>query len=508
MAMTTSNVNPLEHINSLYLNENGADIWFRFDDERIPAHKIILTAMSKRYETAFFGSIRENGEVNMNVANVPNIMIDSFKEFLKFCYGVKPALTMDNIEGVIDMAKQSFSDKIFAACEDFLESSTPEDDIFFGYYLALRYESARLQKYYEGEICANAVFLLKSESFLKFPYEYFQLVLQCNSLACEEIDIFNACIRWAVAQCTQNGTDPINLENLRACLQESIYEIRFTSMTKKQAATCIRLYGGLFTADELQEIICMVGDDVGFHPKKFNWTPRYFNITWNRGFPLYCFRIAADVLRSIDRSRTLRTGTPSLQHTVKRTEITQFRCNRRILLKEICCEIDTRRSFPLRVIINETENDDQRRTERFNRVFQNAAFTTKRNVPFESYTLDIDLGRAILLRPNHTYEIQIIFEVNQFPIDMIHSYSYFIKHVRVDHDIVFKFLDRGIVCSLTFYRFDTKTFWQKVVYDPKLWFIVIIIFCLIGYFMWTHGQRIIKFFEGVILFLMHLFKKN
>lgn len=108
----------LRRVWSLYLNLNGADVWFIIHGERIPGHKLILGASSPYYSTIFYGSLPEDNEADMSASN---ISMKSSKEFLKFIYGLEPNLTMDNIEGVISQAKQSISDEIFAACEAFLK---------------------------------------------------------------------------------------------------------------------------------------------------------------------------------------------------------------------------------------------------------------------------------------------------------------------------------------------------------------------------------------------------
>lgn len=124
----------IESIKSLYLNPNGADVWFIIVDERIPAHKHILSAMCPYYETMFYGSLPETGDVDLSASN---ITVESFKEFLKFVYLLEPKLTMDNMEGVMSLAKQSLSTYIFDKCDEFVKDSLTFDNIFLAYQLAL-----------------------------------------------------------------------------------------------------------------------------------------------------------------------------------------------------------------------------------------------------------------------------------------------------------------------------------------------------------------------------------
>lgn len=458
------NYSRLQYFQSLFLSPDGADVWFVIDGERIPSHKLILTAMSVYYKTMFYGSLPESGEINMNEANISP---ESFKEFLKFIYLVKPNLTIDNIEGVINMAKISLSDDIFAECEKFLKNAITKDCLFYAYQLALQYDMNSLNLLCEEEICVHIESALKSKSFLQFPYEFLQVILKSDSLACEEKDIFNACIAWAKAACRRNGLDAANMEHLRGQLGDSLHQIRFTSMTNKDAAACIGPYPGLFTLDELQEIICMVGHNQTFQPKKFNWTPRYFNLKWDKGQSLECSRFIAR-----DRGKTV--------YKVERCEITRFTCNRRIILSGFILELSSHNSKSIQIRINEINSDDhcvERHSQRMT-----ARFLQNKDTQYTSFLANIQLNKWILLRPNYTYEISITFEHQMVDMESLSSFK---QKVRVNHDIVLNFNSRGIVAELSIQRFDNRKLLRKIINNPYLWIsimVVIIIVCSIGAF--------------------------
>lgn len=456
----------LQNFQSLYLSPNNADVWFIIDGERIPSHKLILTAMSEYYKTMFYGSLPETGEINLNEANISS---ESFKEFLKFIYLVKPKLTMDNIEGVINMAKISLSDDIFAECEKFLKNAISKETLVYGYQLALQYDINSLKALCEEEICVHIESALKSKYFLQFPYEFLQVILKSDSLACEEKSVFDACIVWAKAACRRNCLDPKNMEHLRSQLGDSLYQIRFTSMTNQDVAACIGPYSGLFTADELREIICMVGHNQLFEPKKFNWTPRYFNLKWDKGQSLECSRLIGR-----DKGKSM--------YRVERCEVTRFTCNRRIILCGFNLELSTHNSKSIQIKINEInadERNDKRHSQRMT-----ARFVKDSD---DSFVVHIQLNKWILLRPNYTYEISITFEHQM--VDMA-SISTFKQKVRVNHDIVLNFSNRGIVSALSIRRFDNRKALRKVVHNPLLWSSIIaatiIICCGSALYVWPN----------------------
>lgn len=449
----------LQYFQKLYLSQDGADVWFVIDGERIPSHKLILTAMSEYYKTMFYGSLPETGEINMNDAN---ISAESFKEFLKFIYLVKPNLTMDNIEGVINMAQISLSEDIFMECEKFLKNTLEKDTLFYGYQLALQYEIDSVKLLCEEEICVHIEGALKSKSFLQFPYEFLQVILRSDSLACEEKDIFNACIAWGKAACRRNGLDPKNMEHLRSQLGDSLYQIRFTSMTNEDAAACIGPHPGLFTLDELQEIICMIGHNQSFQATKFNWTSRFFNLKWNKGLPLECSRFVAR-----DNGKIL--------YNVERCEITRFTCNRRIILSGLILELASHNSKSIQIKINEI-NSDEHSVERHSQR-ATARFLENKDARYSSFLANIQLNKWILLRPNYTYEISITFEHQM--VDMT-SLSSFKQKIRVNHDIVLNFSSRGIVAELSVQRFDNRKSLRKIVHNPIFWILTTLIIVILS----------------------------
>lgn len=508
----------INYIRSLYLDAKGADVWFLIDNERIPGHKFILTAKSEYYKNMFNGSWLETSEIDMKETNISP---ESFKEFMKSVYMVTPNLTMENIEGVMHMARISFSDDIFIECENFLKNSTTRETIFFAYQLALRHESTTLKAFCEEEfsklmkcalelktflqfpnefdtlffgyelasyyqannlkakfverICVNIDRILKSKSFLEFPIGFLEIILRIDALACEEMDIFNACVVWAKAACRRNGLDP-SMDNLRMQLGDGdlLHQIRFTSMTRKDAVACIDAHPGLFTSVELLEIYDMFRHIDAFEPKKFNWTPRSFDLEWDKGQPLECSRFIAR-----DKGKT--------SYKVTRCEVTEFTCNRHIVLTGFKCELSSHNKFKsVRVQINEI-NSGGYSVERHNQGLA-VSFSERRiHVKHDSFLADIELNKCILLRPNYTYEICIRFKHQMVDLQ---SNSLFKENIRIDHDIILNFHRRGIVASLSIRRFDdnNRKMLQKLIHNPKFWILIFILFSITAYCMWNFAN--------------------
>lgn len=454
--MSSNDPGQLRHFQALYLSLNGADIWFIIGDERIPSHKLILTATIPYYKT-IYPEDNDNGEIHLT-----GVSVESFKEFLKFVYLVQPNLSMDNIEGVMDMARRWDSDEIFMECEQFLQGSLIDTlTLFFGYRLASTYGAKRLKKLFQNEICAKATDAFKTASFLTLPQEFLVKILECNRLACKEIDIFNACIAWAIAACIRNGLDSSN-ENLRSQLGDSLYQIRFTSMTNEEAATCTGSHPKLFTAIELHEILCMVGHRKQFKPKKFNWTIRYFDL---------------NVKSNLNCSRFRNSDDCKSTYNVQTVEVTKFTCDRNIVLNGIELEMNQNTEESIHIRIDEKNQDyfsNECYSERSVVQFAGKQLTTQseqRNAThLNSFVAQIPLNRSLLLRANYTYTISITFNNSNSNSNLnLLSRRTLKEKVRVDCDTVFWFSKRGIVSSLMFRRFDDRTIFRKIIHSPKFW---------------------------------------
>lgn len=442
-----------------YLNPNGADIWFVFGDEKIPAHKFILETMSPWLNTMFNGSLPVRDEVKMNESG---ITLEAFKEFLRFIYTYEVKFTMDNVGEIIHLAKLSLTEEFFVKCEDFLIKSFRTEHVFFCYELALLYGANRLKKLCEKEISLNARQVIHTSKFLDFPYEFLENLLKCDALTCGEKDIFDACIAWARAACKRNNFNPDVPENIRAQLKESMYQIRFSSMTKEERSACISSCRGLFTIEELEEIICMVGNEKIFRTKKFNWTAR------NHKCELVCSRFQPS-------NRDTSASSSHVKYNFKQVERTTLKSNTKLKLMGFICEgsefthtewherernlIAPMQTYPVNVSIFETDRS----------IFNGRAtldFSEKREfVNYDSNKATYTLSLPLLLRANCRHTIEIQFERQP----RLHNYCELKSQVHVDDDISIEFEGtRGAISCLHLQRIDEKGTFKK-----RLWWILV-----------------------------------
>lgn len=244
-----------EKMKKLYLDETSADVFFVFDDkmktERVPAHKNLLFAGTDAFSGMFYGDMKELGDIKM-----VDVSVAGFKEFLQFFYNDKIELTMDNIHEVVYLGDKYIVSDCLNVCKQFLKESLTNESACHIYAIAIRFNFIELQNLCQAHITKNAVFVVQSSSFVECEKSVLKRILGFNMLFCKEVVLFNACMAWVKAESKQ---EMLTRKLIDQHLGELFFEIRFGSMTIQEFAALIPMYGPVFTIDEYQEIIQVIG---------------------------------------------------------------------------------------------------------------------------------------------------------------------------------------------------------------------------------------------------------
>lgn len=219
------------------------DVNFIVESEVIPAHRCILAALSPKYKAQFYGALAEK-----DVIKVADISPAAFKEFLQFFYMDEVMLTLENIEDVLNLAKQSLVDNLVTECTNFLVEVIGMDRLLWCYQLALHYDCKVLKEFCVKQIGVNIRSVFQSKEFLDCERDMLCHILAIDSLNCSETGVFDACIAWAKVRCEHEQMDANDTANLRAALGDALLKIRFCSMKVDEFATINKMYLGLLPA--------------------------------------------------------------------------------------------------------------------------------------------------------------------------------------------------------------------------------------------------------------------
>lgn len=241
-------------LDKLYENrEKTGNIKFIVDGEVIPAHRCILAALSPMFETQFYGG----RSVLKDAMNIEDVSSDAFNEFLQFFYMDEVTLTLENIEDILNLAKQSLVDELVAECVNYLIDLVGSDKVVWCYRLALDYDIKSLDELCTKHISANIKTVFQSADFLSCKHDMLCQILDIPQLNCNESEKFDACISWAQAKCEQEGIDAAGLiydVDLRMALGEATSRIHFNSMQLEEFRAIDKKFPDFFSAEELNEI--------------------------------------------------------------------------------------------------------------------------------------------------------------------------------------------------------------------------------------------------------------
>ncbi|XP_055303186.1 BTB/POZ domain-containing protein 3-like [Sitodiplosis mosellana] len=249
-------------------DETG-DVTFIVESESIRAHRCVLAAISPKYKAQFYGGHPDEGEIH-----VADVSAAAFNEFLQFFYLKKVILNTKNIEGVLNLAKQSLVDAFVTECIDFLMEVVNVDNLCWAYGLAILYDIKKLKDHCEPQISADTKKVFASEDFINCDHDLLIHILKLDTMDCKETEVFDACIAWAKSKCRQEDMDSEDIGNLRAKLIMAIKHIRFRSITAEEFDEIHSKYGGFFTAEESKEIYQIIRGVKNIKTRRFNRTSR------------------------------------------------------------------------------------------------------------------------------------------------------------------------------------------------------------------------------------------
>lgn len=210
-------------LEKLYLERNGTgDVTFIVDCECIRAHRCVLAAASPKYKAQFYGSNPQTDDITVEDAS-----FSAFSDFLQFFYLEDVSLSMETIEAVLNLAKQSLVDEFVITCANYLIRMLRLDNLCWAYRLALLYEIRSLQEISEHQISVSGKKLFATNDFKQCDREVLAHILRMSTLRCGDIDLLDACMSWAKAACKKKHLDVDNEHNLRRELGDEITKIRF-----------------------------------------------------------------------------------------------------------------------------------------------------------------------------------------------------------------------------------------------------------------------------------------
>lgn len=413
-----------------YLDEKTADVYFICGRKqvRVPAHKSVLSKASDAFDRMFYGPMAEEADVKL-----PDTNPEAFRDFLQFCYLDEVNLNLEHIVEIMDLTNKYCMPECLAVCGNFWAKHLTFDDICFAYYYAIFYQEKEFKEFCERKISAYPQLVFESSSFLRSEHTVLDHILDLDSLLCDETIVMKACLEWARNACERDAVNSDDIVNLRFYLKDSLYKIRYGSMSPAQFREHMDVYDGLFyDVKEYEDIIRMLSGSSNLKTGRFNPNPRQTNIfEW-------------------DESRVFKCKLHNSNSSV-------FISNKPMLLGGFYCasilEATKWRTTQVEMTITEEVNTNS--TDSGDQTTPKVILSMPiKLIPKEQNYIELK-DYSIIIKPEHKYR------VNFKPASIVSSSSYAFYHskeIKIDDETVVTFPqdvvgeDRAIIKQIKFNR--------------------------------------------------------
>jgi len=208
-----------EHIGRLYISDEYSDIVLVVgENNRIPAHKVILAARSEYFRALLFGGMKESSQEEIKLVDTPLV---AFKHLLRYIYTGNMSLNSfkeDLILDILGLAHLYGFLELETSISDYLKAVLSVRTVCLIYDTASLYQLSGLAKAALMFMDRHAMEVLGHESFLSLSESAVQSIISRDSFCAAEVDIFRAIAAWSNAN---PGTD----------IQPILGEIRLSLLT-------------------------------------------------------------------------------------------------------------------------------------------------------------------------------------------------------------------------------------------------------------------------------------
>ncbi|XP_059623029.1 BTB/POZ domain-containing protein 6-like [Phlebotomus argentipes] len=246
-------------------NEFLSDMVFLVGREkcRIPGHKLILSTCSWVFYNVF-----NNLKLDKDELVIEDVSQDAFLGFLKYCYTQKVSLDAGNVFDIFKLAQRFEMKHLQKVCEEHLITNMTKKTCveLYSKIMPLMTDSKSVLKLRVLSLIAHNFSLLLQDRevmkvFTELPVEALMPIVRLESLQCDEMELFDALMKWATNACRKAKIPPVP-RNLRTILGDVFYMISFPAMKIEWFLEILAKYPEMLTPNEISNISLTIRGDV------------------------------------------------------------------------------------------------------------------------------------------------------------------------------------------------------------------------------------------------------
>uniref|UniRef100_A0A1B0AIK8 BTB/POZ domain-containing protein 9 n=1 Tax=Glossina pallidipes TaxID=7398 RepID=A0A1B0AIK8_GLOPL len=179
----------------LCLNEDYSDVTFIVENQRLPAHRVMLAARSEYFRALLYGGLSESTQKDIHL----KVPVEAFKALLRYIYSGHLSLSQmdeDNILDTLGLANQYGLTELELAISDYLVQYLALNNACAILDAARLYNLEKLTKLCLTFMDRNAADILQHETFKNLSKESLEEILRRDSFFAPEVQIFLAVWDW------------------------------------------------------------------------------------------------------------------------------------------------------------------------------------------------------------------------------------------------------------------------------------------------------------------------
>ena len=144
-------------------------------------------------------------------------------------------MTADNAVFVLYLAKKYIVPSLAEKCIEFLETNLAAENVSVVLQQALQFDEKKLEKKCWDMIDLKTSEVIVSDAFADISQSTLAEFVKRETLNVKEVDLFKAVVKWSEAECLRKGIEA-NVKNKRAAMGNTMFQVRFASMTLEEFA--------------------------------------------------------------------------------------------------------------------------------------------------------------------------------------------------------------------------------------------------------------------------------
>ncbi|XP_065085350.1 BTB/POZ domain-containing protein 9 [Ochlerotatus camptorhynchus] len=230
-----------EQMAQLCMSYDYSDVTFIVENEKLPAHRVILAARSEYFRALLYGGLSESTQNEIHL----KIPLKAFKALLKYIYSGNMSLAQMKEENILDtlgLANQYGFTDLEIAISDYLRQVLSLNNVCAILDAAKLFGLEGLTNVCHAFLDRNAEAILQYETFKTLSQDAICSLLMRDSFFAPEVQIFQAVHDWCKCNSEGGNVDAV------------VSQVRFSLMTLEQLLHVVRP-SGILDPDHLLDAI-------------------------------------------------------------------------------------------------------------------------------------------------------------------------------------------------------------------------------------------------------------